>query len=576
MPTALAFVDDPDRLDEVPAGHTVVAIDPFTAIAAEQRGIDTLPLDRELDDLELEEIGAESFQRVEAICAGVDEAVRRADPRWAGASAHWRFQELKAAYDTMLIHALCGTRLARAVAATEAALLVRGDGRAVSVMSPALAAIGVEVTVAPAAAAPSDPAGPAPSRGRLAALRLRARRALRPRRPRVLCLDERYSVPAIAAALRARGAETLLWLPPPRRVRRAPEADLAGLAPLCRLAGVDIWPGMEETLRTLVERKLPVDDAALRSARVAVRRDRPDMLLASTFAAPTAKAAAAAAAEAGVSAVAARHGELAIRALPVMVYNDLDVADLMLCWGEWEARFVERYAPRPVRTAVVGAPMIEQDAAAAQKRADARRKLGFAEDERLVLLAPTALSGDEWFIGRRQPLDVRYFRHLVALVQELLAVEGVRIVIKEHAVGPGPLEVWARGRKDLPLTFLRGRFSEHLNLADAMVLDFASTTLVQALNGSARVYVVKHPITAWEPGVLEHLDRFGVRVLPAERLGDALRDDVEAGLLDAPVVHPRDAIAPLLATGPEPAAERAAAALMATGPGDAPTTIAER
>jgi hypothetical protein len=564
----LAFVAEPHRLAEVPDGYAIVACEPSVAIEAGSRGLDVLPLDARLDELELEELGAESHERVLAICERIDALCG------GGSQAGWRFQELKTIYDGLLWQGIGARRLAEASGSDEALLLLRCDSLAASILPSVLADSGVAVR--PEFAAPAGEPRRSPPRpraaDRVAAAVVGLRRRRRGPRPRVLCLDERYSIPPLAAMLRRRGADVLLWLPTPRAAGRTGACDLSPLAPLFQLSGVDLWPAAEPALRHLAAGERRADEAALQAARVAIRRDRPDVLLASTYAAPAAKAAAVAAREAGVPTVVARHGELAIRRLPVMVYNDLDVVDHVLCWGDWEAAFSGRYAPRPVRTHVVGAPMIEEAVAAAPARAEIRERLGLG-DERIVLLAPTALSGDEWFLGRRAPTDLAYVRHQIALVEELLGVGGVRLVVKEHATGEGPLEAWARSR-GLRMTFLHGLpFVELIHAADAIVLDFPSTTLVQALHGSARVYVVRHPVTAWEPGVLEHLAHHGVQAADGAGIAAALRTDLAAGLLDASTSFPRPAREPLIASGPGTAAERAAEVVMDIGSGGGATTI---
>lgn len=568
MPVRLAFVDDPARLADVPEGFAVVALDPFVAIAAP----DAVPVDAHLDDMEVEALGEQTLERVDAICDALDVAAGAApESGTPSVTARWRFQELKTVYDGMLTMGLGAVRVARALHADEALLLARPGSLAAAVLPVALESIGV-VTRTSAGGAAAVPAAPGPSLGvRVAAARTRVRRMWRPRRPRVLCLDSAYSVPAIAAALRARGADVLLWLPPPRTPRRGRPPDLSGLEPLFQLAGLDLWPAVHDRLRSFVELGLAADDAALCAAEAAVRRDRPDVLLGSVYAAPVAKAAAAAARAAGVPTVAARHGELGTQALPLMVFNDLDVVDWVLCWGAWEARFGEHYGPRPVRAEIVGAPMIEQAAAEAPGRLESRRRLDLGDEETVVLFAPNALSGDAWFAGRRAPLDLGHVRHQVALLEELLSLDGVRVVVKEHPqwAGAGPLDAWARST-GAHAAFVRDRpFAELVHLADALVLDFPSTTLVQALHGSSRLYVVRHPITVWEPGVVEHLERYGVRFVSPPRLAAELRADLEAGVLTTPATYPQEAREPLVASGPGTAAERAADAIVRIAGGDA-------
>ena len=567
MASRVAFVDDPALLADVPTGFNVVALQPSVALTAPD---DVLPLDLYLDDMELEGLGAETFERLLEACALLDGALQHSG---AGVSTRWRLHQLKAVWDGLLACALGAVRHVQAFDADEALLLVRRGSLADRVLPSVLAAEGVTVRVAGAVPADRAVRSDEQGGGRLGSISTRMRHALRRRRPRILCLDYRYGVPPIAAALRARGADTLLWLPPQGRARPLSLPDISELAPLFRLSGVDLWPAASAYLREVLERDVTHDVAAFHAATATVRRDRPDAILASTFAAPEAKAAATAARAAGVPSVAARHGELAIRELPLGMYQDCDVADWILCWGEWEADLARRQAPRPVNTVVVGAPTIEREVAEMPSRSAVRAELGLGSDELIALFVPTGLSGEDWFAGRRAPTDLSYVRHQIAVATELLAVAGLHVVAKEQAVGAGPLEQWAR-LSDIALDVIADRpFAQVVNAADAIVLDFPSTTLVQALHGRARVYVVRHPVTAWAPGVLQHLERHGVRVAPASEIGRVLRADIESGLLGTPAVYPPDAYEPLVASGPGTAAERAAEALIRICAGDVATTI---
>lgn len=552
--TRLVFVDDPDRLDEPMPDELLVAVTPAVAIAAAARELDAIPLDEELDSSELEDLGRQTYERVAALCRRVDELAG------GRAAAAWRFQELKSVYDGLLWTTLGTSRLADRTGATEARLLLRRDSLAAWGARAALAQQGVATFSEPFPSAPPAPDASSRRHAALSAASLAVRRALSRRCPRVLLLDQQYSLPALAAGLRGRGVDVQLWLPPPRppRVVRLPSLD----GDFWRVGGVDLAPAAEPLLFELLERTRPLDEAAFDAARAALRRDRPDALLASTFAAPAAKAAAVVAREAGVPTIVARHGELGSREAPVMVYNDLDVVDHVLCWGEWEQRFSEEHALRPVRTAVVGAPLVEEQVAAAPAREAARASLGFASGERVVLLVPTGLSGEDWFVGGRTPTDLAYVRHLIDVVERLLGVEGLRVAVKEHALGEGPLETWASSVR-APVTFLHDRtFAELIHAPDAVVLDFPSTTLVQALHGSARLYVLRHPVTSWRPGVLPHLERHGVRIVETGELSASLRADLAAGLLDEPASFPQEVREPLVATGPGTACERAVDAIL--------------
>lgn len=561
MAGRLAFVDNPSRLSEVPEGFTVVALTPAVLVAA-----DAVPFDAEVDELELERLGEETLDRIFSACDVLDELTGQAP-----ASTRWRLQELKAFYDGALLHALAAVRLAARYAASEALVLAQTGSIAAAVLPSTLADAGVATEGVHASALPVVDV----RARRLAGARMGIRRALRRRRPRILCLDEGYALPDIRDELRQRGADVILWLPPPRRAPIGALPDLARLAPLFRIAGLDVWSAVEPRLRAAVQ-ALRQDHAAFQASRAAIRRDRPDALLASTYAAPAAKAAAAAARAAGVPTIVCRHGELPLRTLPLAPFQDLDVVEWSLCWGRWEAHYVARHAPGVVRTLVVGSPLIERGVAAALERPVARNELGLDDGDLGILLVPTGFSGDGWFAGRRAPPDLTYLRHQISVVEQCIGVGDCRVVVKEHTRDRGVLEDWA-ARGELPVSFVRGRqFSELVHGPDAVVLDFPSTTLVQALRGKARIYVVKHPVTLWEPGVVEHLESWGVTFVDVPELGDRLRADVERGLLGGPVSYPPEAYEPLCAGGDGAAAERAADAVLHIVSEHARTTIASR
>jgi hypothetical protein len=556
VPARLAFVDEPARLAEVPPEFTVVAVDPLVELAT----TDAVPLDAQLEDMEVEALGAQTLERVVAACELIDQRGARA----RDVSMHWRLRELKALYDGALLAGLGATRLVALLEPDEALLLLRPGSAAARIVPEVLQANGVVTRFGPSKVPAAAPTRSQRS-GRVAALRLRVERMARRARPRILCLDNAYSMPAIAAALRGRGADVRLWLPPLRRPHPRVAQVPDGLPDLFCLAGIDVWPAFADGLLALIERGTPGDEAAFDAACAAIRRDRPDALLGSVFETMAAKAAASAARRLGIAAITAGHGQVGAFADPVIAGSvDLDTVDWALCWGAWHERFVERYAPRPVHTVVVGSPMIEEGAAGASARVDIRRAIGLADDLPLVLLVVTGVSDDGWFAGRHTPSDLSLVRHQVTLLEQLLAVGGVRVAVKEHPMwsDAGPLEIWAR-RCGAPVTFIKGReFSDLINLADATVLDFASTTLVQALYGSAHVYVVDHPVIAWEPGVIEHLERHTVRVVPPAELGRVIGYDLASGFLSRPASYPQDAREPLLASGEGTAASRAADAVM--------------
>lgn len=157
------------------------------------------------------------------------------------------------------------------------------------------------------------------------------------------------------------------------------------------------------------------------------------------------------------------------------------------------------------------------------------------------------------------PTDVLNLRAQQAVLSSLAAQERFDVVVKEHpSVLDSHLEDWCEARLPGRVRFLYGpTFARLVHLADAVVVDYPSTSLLQALFGRARILVTDDPISEWEPGVREHLSAYGVLFVPPEAVGDPLPG---LELREAP--YPPEALEPLLAAGPDTAATRAADAVL--------------
>jgi hypothetical protein len=106
-------------------------------------------------------------------------------------------------------------------------------------------------------------------------------------------------------------------------------------------------------------------------------------------------------------------------------------------------------------------------------------------------------------------------------------------------------------------------FAQLIHLADVVILDAPSTTLAQAVFGSAHINIVDNPVFRWERGVREHLERHGVIFSTAEAASRRIKESFGSGVLDRPAAYGPEARAPLVAGGPGDAARRAAEAVLA-------------
>lgn len=552
--TRLVLVDDPARLTQAPRGHGLVALSPAVELAAERAGASWTRLEEYVDWREVEADGAETYARLLEACDVLDRSLE------APVSTRWHFRALKIVVDGFRLRALAGTELVARTQPREALLLVRRGSLALEALGTVLAQRGVSVRVETAAV---EAVETEPHRSRLRGV-LPRRRAKRRDAPLVGLVDSLYGIPPVADELRARGADVRFVVPRPAVARRVEPIDFAGceeLRSLFVLDGVDLFAAAEPRLRALLAEDLRRSTAMFAAARAELERLRPDVLLGSVYAAPGAKAAAAAARELGIPVAVSRHGELGLRDVALAPHQDLDAVDVTLCWGAFEEAFVRRHRPRALDTLVVGAPSIDVDEANAPARAEIRARLEIAERESVVLYVANDVSGDEWVTGYRQPFDSDYVRHQRAILAGLVETRMLPVLRPHPSPDDGALEAWAREAIPRLRVVREHPFPALIHLADAVVLDFPSTSLVQALRGSARIYVIDHPLCRWEPDVREHLAAHDIALVTAAELGAKLRADADLGLI-RPTSYPPEAREPFSASGEGTAAQRAAEAIL--------------
>lgn len=569
----LAFVETAAQARGVPDGHRIVALEPHAQVALEQAGRPFARPEDYVEDGAVQEAGLANFSIVEDLCAAIDAILAARLPQVAEhrlLPARWDLMALKPLYDGLSLRAHLLLTILDRERPHEVAWFPRPPAGSLygSLLAVLVPAAGAATRLLP----PCDPPPPAARSG--LGLRSRTRGALgrlarsgrRGDGLHVLFLDSLYGLPAIAAELRRIGHTVTFW-PAGRmsdvrvdmsRVWSGVEADARVRQAFVR-DGLDLWPAAAPRLRGLLDQGVPYVLGQHAAAVRILASARPEAILTSVAAFPREKAICHAARSAGVPTIVSRHGELGSRHVPMVAHQDVESVDWALCWGRWEADWTARHAPRPVGTVVVGAPMIEEAVARAPARERIRALLGVEGDARVALYVPTGLSGEEWYASRRAPTDSAYFRQETAIVRTLARLEGTRVVVKEHPFGrPTPLEAWCAPLAVVDLLY-EPEFSQLIHLADLVVLDAPSTTLVQALFGSAPIYVIDHPVFEWEPGVREHLTRHGVVFCTVAELGARVRDDDVAGRASG---YPAEAREPLLAGGPGNAAARAATAIV--------------
>ncbi|MDA2933998.1 hypothetical protein MYX82_06610 [Acidobacteria bacterium AH-259-D05] len=622
MADKLAFVEVPAQLGHVPVDYHVISLSPLTEVALEQAGRPYTRPEDYFDEMALENEGIANFAKVETLCSALDAIF--ADTvsdiaRHKLQPARWHYFWLKIVYDAFFIRAYQLRRVLAAEAPKEVLYFQRSQpdlSREWISQSESLYAILLDrllpaqeiagKRLEPVSEYHPDQLTTPGRKRRFSLLRVRcslnwrAKRALetfrrmrsRAIRGRVLCLDYQYSIPYIASELQQLAYDVWVWRDgltvgqvgsftkhTLKAAVQRPEKQIASIWSLVEAdrtirdlfcwEGHDPWPAVAPRLRRLVEQGLAEVLNHYAAAQDALTELQPDVVLMSVASFAWQKAICHAARQARIPSIVSRHGEAGSRHMPMLAHQDIESVDWVLCWGRFECDWSQRYGNPDLRTAVVGAPMIETTVNAAPSKSTVRRQLGFDRADRIALYVPSCICDNHWYIGHHSPNDNSYFRQQKRIVETLMTLFGWRVVIKEHpGVSESPLERWwdrfDRGKR--PVVIRYPGFGQLIYLADVVVLDIPSTTLVQALHGSARIYVVDHPVFCWQPGVVEQFGIAGIVLCSnVVELAERMKADLAAGLLYHPHTYPETAREPfaMVCRQPGGAARQAAQAVAA-------------
>lgn len=250
--------------------------------------------------------------------------------------------------------------------------------------------------------------------------------------------------------------------------------------------GYDLFQLAAQKLEHHYLRAFPAALGTYRAARAFLAEPHRVAVVAPYVADPGTAAVAQAAHAAAVPMVIVQHGEYGLRPMRIQRYLDFDVADYTLTYGDGVRDFVTR-AGRRTRAVSVGS--IELDALRgrlADPGARSRILAGFdlPVGATVVLYALTNLDGNQRYLSWRQFSDVAYFRIQRRVVDLLAEFPTVHILLKLHPNPDCPVSAIVEYVRDrgYPRFHVQGQgaFADLLPAASAVVLDFPSSTLVQA------------------------------------------------------------------------------------------------
>lgn len=236
-------------------------------------------------------------------------------------------------------------------------------------------------------------------------------------------------------------------------------------------------------------------------------RSSPSAVVFATLTRVDQKALAVAAREAGIPVVVSPHGAYGAYDSPFAHYNDIHHADWYLAFGPGMACALARY-PHGAGFGAPGAPFIDTGGRGETPPApsSAGRRVP------TIVYGTTALDHNYWYAARRVTSDSEQYRIHRQILATIARIEGIDVVLKTHPASglvgerASPIEL------DVPEEWPHVRlakarhFAEVIRDADVIVLDLPSTTLLQAVETEASIYVF-NDVIEWDRKALAALRR---------------------------------------------------------------------
>jgi len=258
---------------------------------------------------------------------------------------------------------------------------------------------------------------------------------------------------------------------------------------------IDFFPVLKERLQFLVERLTLACLKAHEEVSEKIRNNGIKAVLGSSLSTCPSRSAAQAAHSAGIPVITWQLGSYGYMGQPITIYNDIMDADALFVFGEG---VVEKYAESARRLGTQLIPLGSTSLEALGKRKPRRKVKRFVPlnpEKKVVLYVLTNFYQNNLYIALPPPFsDNHYWRTQRTILDTLARHQDYTIVVKthpSHTHRETPLRWYAREKGFGNCRFIRDEcsFKDLLPLADVLVIDLPSTTLLEALTTSKPMFV---------------------------------------------------------------------------------------
>jgi hypothetical protein len=302
---------------------------------------------------------------------------------------------------------------------------------------------------------------------------------------------------------------------------------------------IDFFPVLEERLQFLVEQLTPACINAYKETAELLKKRKIKAFLSSAFDSCTSHSAARAARNSNVPVVTWQEGSYGYFDHPIAIYNNLMDSDAFFTYGEGVVSEYLTSAKRfNTRLLPIGSASL--DALSQAQQSKKVKKLASTMSKRVVLYETTNYYQNSLYLSIPPPFSDNHFWHTQRTILDTLAKHHDYTAIVKLHPNPmyrvPPMRAYAETQKFKNCRFFRDEYTatDLLSIADLLVIDFPTTTLLEALTTSKPIFVYTGHLHI-NAQAQKLLERRAFCYQELKSLTDALNEYLSEGKIDRKV-----------------------------------------
>jgi len=273
-------------------------------------------------------------------------------------------------------------------------------------------------------------------------------------------------------------------------------SDSKKLRELFKLNDIDFFPVVEKRFEFLIEKLMQVCLQTYKDTNNLIKKQRIRVVLGSSFSSCVSKTVSQAAKNLDVPVILWQHGAYGYFDSPIQIYNDIIPADILFSFGEGIADRYRDAAKKlnkqiiPIGSSALDHLYGKRD----RKRENMERALKLDLNKKNILYVTTNFYQNYFYVWNSQPFsDNLFWLTQQKIIEKFSKFDNYNFIIKMHPnlqFREPPVRAYVEDRKYKNFFFVRNEynFTDLLTPADAIVIDFPTTSLLQSLTTNKPIF----------------------------------------------------------------------------------------